>query len=268
MSVQYIILLDHHAILFRIDPPTYTRTPDGQWTCDYMHYRTTVPGPHPDGRMESARLMWILARILHPMPRLLVSLSLSTSVNNSCQFQLMYWCHLRSAIPMQFFLFSPRPIPVCYICRNRTTRPICNRCGARMFPVSRRPTSDQVNHCPVSSCQLTTLLACSVTPLLRLSPFSKLFITVLMSISGARTFFRKTRLLSISALISSSVRVICPFIISAALVGSIPSLPHTSLEYGHSYSKCWIVSCSKQRIHLSVSASPNLYSRAPQYTSP
>jgi len=193
MSVQYIVLLDHHAILFQFDPPTYTRTSDG-WTCDYMHYRTAVPGPHPDGRMESARLMWILARILHPMPRLLVSLSLNTSMNNSYRNLTAYVlvpssiCHTNS-----IFLFRPRPTPVCYICRNRTTRPICNRCGARMFPVSRRPTSDQVNHCPVSSCLLQTILACSVTPLLRLSPFSKVFITILMSISGARTFFRKTR---------------------------------------------------------------------------
>ncbi len=68
--VQYIVLLDHHSLLFRMQPPLYTRDSSGQWTCDYMHYRTCVPGPHPNGRVEAARLIKILVRIMHPFPRL------------------------------------------------------------------------------------------------------------------------------------------------------------------------------------------------------
>jgi len=68
--VQYIVLLDHHSVLFRQQPPLYQRDADGQWTCDYFGSRTSVTANHPNGRMESAWLMWILVRILHPMPRL------------------------------------------------------------------------------------------------------------------------------------------------------------------------------------------------------
>ena len=68
--VQYIILLDHHAILFRMQPPLYARDHSGQWTCNYIHYQTAVPSPHPNGRVEAARLMWILVRIMRPFPGL------------------------------------------------------------------------------------------------------------------------------------------------------------------------------------------------------
>jgi len=69
-QVQYVLLLDHHSLLFRQPPPLYNRDPSGQWTCDYWDNRTVVLANQPGGRQEAARLMWILIRILHPFPQL------------------------------------------------------------------------------------------------------------------------------------------------------------------------------------------------------
>jgi hypothetical protein len=68
-TVQYCVLLSHHAAYFQHAPPIYERTPSGQWTCSYMGNLATVDATtDASGRNNAARLMWIFTKARHPLP--------------------------------------------------------------------------------------------------------------------------------------------------------------------------------------------------------
>jgi hypothetical protein len=68
-TVQYCVLLSHHAAYFQNQPPVYERTPDGKYTCSYMGNLATVDADSESARRNSsARLMWIFTRVRHPFP--------------------------------------------------------------------------------------------------------------------------------------------------------------------------------------------------------
>ncbi len=68
-TVQYCVLLSHHAAYFQHAPPIYERTSAGQYTCSYMGNLATVDAAtEAAGRNGSARLMWIFTKARHPLP--------------------------------------------------------------------------------------------------------------------------------------------------------------------------------------------------------
>ncbi len=70
MTIEYITLLNQHALYYRQPPPILQRDTLGQWTCSYMgNWVTTVCSANPNGRNEAARLMWVVAGIRQPLPR-------------------------------------------------------------------------------------------------------------------------------------------------------------------------------------------------------